>query len=68
MGHSYKLQLPDSVKVHPVFHAEYLRKAPKDPLPGQSNTDLPPIKVDKYTKYKVDFIRAIKLKRYRLWY
>ena len=68
VGHSYKLQLPDSVKVHPVFYAKYLCKAPEDLLPGQSNTDPLPIKVDEYTKYKVDFIHAVKLKRYRLWY
>ena len=34
VGHSYRLKLPDSVKVYPVFYAKYLRKALKDLLPG----------------------------------
>ena len=68
VGHSYRLKLPDSVKVHPVFHAKYLCKAPEDPLPGQSNPDTPPLEVDQHTEYEVDFIRAVKLKRNRLWY
>ena len=61
VGHSYRLKLPDSVKVHPVFHAEYLRKAPEDPLPGQQTPNPLPVKVDQSSKYKVDFIRAVKL-------
>jgi hypothetical protein len=34
IGHSYKLRLPDSIKVHPVFHAKKLCKHPDNPLPG----------------------------------
>ena len=68
IGHSFKLKLPDSVRVHPIFHAEFLRKAPEDPLPGQSNPDTPPLEVDGNAEYEVDFIRAVKLLRKRLWY
>ena len=41
VGNAYKLNLPDSVRVHPVFSLDKLRKASTDPLPSQTN-DLPP--------------------------
>ena len=34
IGHSFKLKLLESIKVHLVFHAEKLRKDPGDLLPG----------------------------------
>ena len=34
IGHSFKLKLPESIKVHPVFYAEKLRKDLKNPLLG----------------------------------
>jgi hypothetical protein len=33
-GHSFLLKLPETMKVHPVFHAEKLRKDPGNPLLG----------------------------------
>ena len=32
IGHSFKLKLPESIKVHPVFYAKKLRKDPINPL------------------------------------
>ncbi len=34
---SYKLKLPESMRVHDVFHPDLLRPAADDPLPGQKN-------------------------------
>jgi len=34
IGHSFKLKLPESIKVHPVFYTKKLRKDPKNPLLG----------------------------------
>lgn len=42
---SYKLLLPDSMKVHPVFHPSRLRKASDDPTPGQINPEPEPINI-----------------------
>ena len=35
VGTSYELQLPQTMKVHNVFHSNLLRKDPGNPLPGQ---------------------------------
>ena len=32
IGHSFKLKLPESIKVHPVFYAKKLRKDLGNPL------------------------------------
>ena len=34
ISHSFKLKLPKSIKVHPVFYAKKLRKDLKNPLPS----------------------------------
>jgi hypothetical protein len=68
VGHSFKLRLPESIKVHPVFHADRLRKAPEDPLPGQLNPDLPAIPVNDQEEYEVHEVLAVKLIRGKLKY
>jgi hypothetical protein len=62
VGHSFKLKLPESMKVHPVFHAEKLRRDPGNPLPGQANPDLPPLELeDGNEEYEVQEVLAVKL-------
>ena len=34
IGHSFKLKLPESIKVHSVFYAKKLRKDPRNLLPS----------------------------------
>ena len=46
IGHSFKLELPESIKVHPVLHAEKLRKDSGNPLPGQANPEPPPLELE----------------------
>jgi hypothetical protein len=61
VGYSFKLKLPDSIKVHPIFHAEKLRRDPGNPLPGQSNPNPQPIEVnDGSTEYEVQEVLAVK--------
>ena len=33
-GHSYRIKLPKSMKIYLVFFVKYLRKDPKNLLPG----------------------------------
>ena len=42
VGNAYKLDLPPSIKVHPIIAAARLRKAASDPVPGQ-HPDPPPL-------------------------
>ena len=69
VGHSFKLKLLDSMKVHPVFHAEKLRKDPNNPLPGQANPEPPPLELeDGETEYEVQEVLAARLVRGKLRY
>jgi transposase InsO family protein len=69
VGHSYRLKLPESMKIHPVFHAEKLRKDPNNPLPGQANPDPPPLELDDgEMEYEVQEVLAVKLARGKLKY
>jgi hypothetical protein len=62
VGHSFKLKLPESIKIHPVFHAEKLRKDPGNSLPGQTNPEPPPLELeDGETEYKVQEVLVVKL-------
>jgi hypothetical protein len=62
VSHSFRLRLPDSMKIHPVFHAEKLRKNLSNPLPGQDNPRSPPLKLeDSEAKYEVQKVIAVRL-------
>jgi hypothetical protein len=68
IGHSYRLCLPESIKVHLVFHVDRLLKAPENPLPGQFNAPLPPLQVNDHDEYKVRQVLAVKRVRNKLKY
>jgi hypothetical protein len=55
-SHAYRLTLPDSMKVHPVFHVSLLEPAPSNPLPGQHNPPPPPVVVEGEPEYEVEDI------------
>jgi hypothetical protein len=68
IGHSYRIDLPETIRVHPVFSPDKLRKASNDPLPGQQNYPPLLIQVNGDDEWEVDEILASKLVRRSLRY
>jgi hypothetical protein len=60
VGHSYRLDLPQSIRVHPVFSLDKLQKASNNPLLGQRNDPPLPIQVNGENEWEVDEILASK--------
>jgi hypothetical protein len=54
--YAYRLELPTSMKIHPVFHVNLLRPAANDPPPGQRHEPPPPIQVDGVEEWEVQDI------------
>jgi hypothetical protein len=44
--YTYRLDLPDSMRIHPVFNVDQLYLAADDPLPGQLQEPPPPVFID----------------------
>ncbi len=53
-SHAYELELPASMKNHPIFHVNLLRPAATNPLRGQIIPSPPPVQVDSFNKWEVD--------------
>ena len=45
--HAYRIKLPNSIRVHPVFSPDRLCKASDDLLPGQKKDPPPPVEVSR---------------------
>lgn len=53
---SYKLDLPATMKIHPVFHTNLLEPYKEDVIEGRPQTELPPIIVDEHEEFEVEQI------------
>jgi hypothetical protein len=67
-GHSYVLELPENMKMSNVFHADRLRKDPRNPLPGQEQPPEDPMEVNGFPEWEVDKILASRIYRDKLQY
>ena len=61
-GSLYKLDLPNTIKVHPVFLVVLLFKDPDNTLPRQRNEPPSPINIEGKLEYEVEEILALRKK------
>jgi hypothetical protein len=55
-AHAYKLNLPASMQIHPVFNVSLLCPAADNPVPCQRADPPPPIKVEGLEEWEVENI------------
>jgi hypothetical protein len=68
VGHSWRLKLPSTMKVHDVYSPERLRKDPDDPLEGQELAPGETLDIAGNLEYEVESILAAKKVRQKLFY
>ncbi len=68
VGSSYKLKLPETMRIHDVFHSGLLRPAANDPLPGQTNEPPGLIVINDEDEWEIDDILDSRRYRRRLQY
>ena len=65
---SYRLELPRTMKVHPVFHVSLLERFQPDLIPGRTARPPPPLVIAGEDEYEVEVILDSKVIRNRLFY
>jgi hypothetical protein len=69
VGNSYHLDLPESMsRLHPVFHADRLRKSPENPLPGQREPPPESIVLKDQEEHEVAHVKSARIHYQRLQY
>ncbi|HEX8609391.1 MAG TPA: reverse transcriptase domain-containing protein [Pedobacter sp.] len=66
--HAYKLKLPPSMEIHPVFHVSLLEPANSNPLKGQYQPPPPPTIVNNEKEYEVEEIFDSRSRNHTLQY
>lgn len=66
--YAYELDLPPTMKIHPVFHVSKLEPCANDPLPGHVPPPAPPVMVDGDEEWEVDDLLDSRLRYSRPQY
>ena len=67
-GHAYKLDLPKGSSIRNVFHSSLLRRAARDPLPGQKLVPPESVTINDEEEWEVDDILDSRRSHGRLQY
>ena len=65
---AYRLELPPSMKIHPVFHVSLLEPYKHSTIPGRLQAPPPPIEVDGAEEFEVSDILDSRINRGKLEY
>jgi hypothetical protein len=65
---AFKLELPPSMKIYPVFHVSLLELHQPDRIPGREPEPLPPVIINQKEEYEVEQIIDSRLHRNKLQY
>ena len=65
---AYRLDLPSSMQIHPVFHVSLLEPYKSSTIPGRSLPPPPPVVIDAEEEFEVEEVLDSKFKRNRLYY
>ncbi|KIO17550.1 hypothetical protein M407DRAFT_84869, partial [Tulasnella calospora MUT 4182] len=67
-SHAYELDLPSTMKIHPVFHISLLTRYEEDTIPGRIQPTPPPVIVDEEEEWEVEAILNSRYYRKKLQY
>ena len=68
VSNSFQVDIPDSIRVYPIFSPDKLRKDLMNPIPGQYVDEAEPIMINGEKEYEVEEILAARTYRGKIQY
>jgi hypothetical protein len=65
---AFKVKLPKSMKIHPVFHVSLLEPAQSDPNPKRKQVQPPPVTINSESEYTVETVLKSRIHYNKLQY